>query len=373
MARIVVVQPVLTSYRKTFFEGVVTRLAEAGHTCVVVTGKERGTRRHAVTATWHRERSSRSFRISSAVVRYFGSLSDLRRADLAVVPLSTLWVDSYAALIMRRVGLGPKAVIVWGHIDSHSGTHYGIRERLVDAQLKFSDFVFSYTERGRASAIVRGIDESRVSSLNNTVDLKSLAQAVEADASDSSQSLLGRLGLNKQKTFSYIGGLDGAKRIDFLADVLDELWVRDRDVRLLVGGTGAQADLLQPGVDRGQVIRLGNVDEKAKAEMAAVSSAILMPGRVGLVAAESFVLGLPIITTENPFHAPEFYYLTPGVDCVVTANSVKAYAQSVERLMANPEKLVCLARAARSKSGWPSLEHMMDVFVQGCLRSVPAR
>ncbi|WP_455835205.1 glycosyltransferase [Pseudarthrobacter siccitolerans] len=374
MARIVIVQPVLTAYRKTFFEGVVRALEAAGHTCLIVTGGERGNRKHSVTADWHRRRKSGGIRLKTAVIRYFGSAGDIWGADLAVVPLSTLWIDSYLALLMRKLRIGPKRVIMWGHVDSHSGTSHGIRERMADLQLLASDYVFSYTDSGRRSAMSRGVRADAVASLDNTVDLGTLAKAVESVALTASHtSKLAHLNLQRGKTFSYIGGLDGAKRIDFLAAALDLLWAKDKDIRLLVGGTGGQEKLLRPGIERGQVILLGQVDDRDKAEMAAASSALLMPGRVGLVAAESFVLGLPIVTTDNPYHAPEFDYLTPGIDCLVTTNDVNSYCSTVLELASMPSEVGRLRKAALSKSGWPSLDHMIDVFVRGCLDTLDGK
>lgn len=368
MARIVIVQPVLTAYRKTFFDGVVTRLEQAGHTCLVVTGEERGRRQHSVTADWHRKRKGFSLKLWDGVLRYFGSAKDLKSADLVVVPLSTLWVDTYIALVLRKIGIGPKSVIVWGHVDSHSGAPNNIRERLVDYQLRACDFVFAYTERGRRSALARGVAQGAAASLDNTVDLKSLAAAVEYVAHTRDVGNLADLSLSKHKTFSYIGGLDGAKRIDFLADVLEKLWEVDQEVKLLVGGTGAQESLLHKAVERGQVVMMGKVDETGKAAMALASSALLMPGRVGLVAPESFVLGLPIITTQNPYHAPEFDYLSPGHDCIVTHNTVDAYSKAIIDVVAAPDDLNRLRIAALSKSGWPSLDNMIEVFSNSCVQ-----
>jgi hypothetical protein len=48
------------------------------------------------------------------------------------------------------------------------------------------------------------------------------------------------------------------------------------------------------------------------AALSHVSSAIWMPGRVGLVAVDALALGLPVLTTHFPFHAPELEYLVEG-------------------------------------------------------------
>lgn len=107
--------------------------------------------------------------------------------------------------------------------------------------------------------------------------------------------------------------------------------------------------------------------------MARCASAIVMPGRVGLVATESFVLGLPVLTTDYPFHAPEFSYLAPGEDSLVLTDDPVSYADEVFALMNNEPFLARLQQTARKRSGWPTLEHMVQTFVDVCENSLASR
>nr|UXN29726.1 hypothetical protein N8D75_05440 [Curtobacterium flaccumfaciens] len=102
----------------------------------------------------------------------------------------------------------------------------------------------------------------------------------------------------------------------------------------------------------------------AKALMARFCVGIFNPGRVGLIAPESFALGLPIVTAESAFHAPEFEYLRPGVDSIATNDSPEALAEALDELVARPERADRLARAADVRFGEYKLEDMVDQMQQ---------
>jgi hypothetical protein len=92
--------------------------------------------------------------------------------------------------------------------------------------------------------------------------------------------------------------------------------------------------------------------------MAKSSVALLNPGRVGLVAVESLVLSLPIVTTEWPFHAPEIDYLTEGHNLFFSNPTAESFAQSamemIDRTMDDQRPI-----------SPPSLDSMVANFTDG--------
>ena len=68
---------------------------------------------------------------------------------------------------------------------------------------------------------------------------------------------------------------------------------------------------------------VGRAGDGEKRLLGATASLLMNPGRVGLVAVDSFALGLPIATTEWQLHAPEFDYLVPDDNALITENSVE--------------------------------------------------
>jgi glycosyltransferase involved in cell wall biosynthesis len=363
MARIVIVQPYLPAYRRPLFNGVVEKLRAAGHDCVVVTGRlsrKRAGRGDSVSAPWLVTHRGFSTKIRGHHVRTYESWRDWRGSDVLVMELATGSIDTFLGLLLRR----SRKVILWGHVGHQTGHAAAGSGAALGWQLRSADSVLAYTQAGKVRAEQGGA--RRAVSLDNTVDTRGLAGAVRKLR----QEKVSAQTIDRSKTFAYIGGLDRSKRIDFLAEALDHMWERDPAIRLIVGGRGADENLLSPAVERGQVVLLGRVDEHDKAAMAVECSLLLCPGRVGLISVESFTLGLPIVTTEWPYHAPEFEYLSVGTDSIVTKDDPAAYAEAVIGLANEPLRVQALAAAAQAKSGWPSIDHMIDTFVAECLRQI---
>lgn len=367
MARIVIVQPYLPAYRRPLFEGVVEQLRSHGHECVVVTGRlsrKRAARGDSVTAPWHIAFRGFSIKIRGHHIRAYESWREWRRADVLVMELASGSIDTLLALRPRRRQRRRQRVIVWGHVGQQTGAEAGGARSILEWQLRAADSVLAYTPSGQQRAETGGA--RRAVSLNNTVDTRALAAAMEHQRATSPAPSAA----SRQRTLAYIGGLDRSKRIDFLAAALDRLWEHDPAIRLLVGGQGADAALLGKAEERGQVTLLGRVGDAEKAALGAEASLLLCPGRVGLVAVESFVLGLPIVTTDWPFHAPEAEYLEFGVDSLQTSDDVASYADTILALTKDPARVDSMRQAAEAKAGSPSLQDMTDLFVEECLRHV---
>jgi glycosyltransferase involved in cell wall biosynthesis len=91
------------------------------------------------------------------------------------------------------------------------------------------------------------------------------------------------------------------------------MWTIDPLARLVVGGRGSDESLLHAAAQRGQVTMLGYAGPAEKALIASVASALVMSGRIGLVAVEALAMRLPFVTTTWRYHAPEVEYLTEGI------------------------------------------------------------
>ena len=366
MASVAVVQPYIPEYRIPFFRALAVRLEEKGHTLVVLAGTaDAGQAARGDTAVLQgiqRSLETRRHRLGPLRWRTTGALSYLRQADVCVVELAAGSIDTFNALTRAHVPVG-----VWGHVGDYVTKGSTIGRAIKRWQVRRSDAVFAYTPSGTEAALRWGAPPENVFTLNNTVDLTSLQAAVEAR-----RQLPLVSDVERRRTFAYIGGLDESKRVDLVARTLDVLWERGSDVRLLVGGNGTQAHLLEPAQKRGQAVLLGRADDTTKADMAVRSIALLNPGRVGLLAVESPVLGLPIITTDGARHAPEYEYLTPGINTVVTPANAEVLADELERMTTDQSYVSTLRRNLELIVGNTPLTGMVDAFVNGVERLVRA-
>ena len=94
----------------------------------------------------------------------------------------------------------------------------------------------------------------------------------------------------------------------------------------------------------------------------------MMPGRVGLIAVDSFALGLPIVTTNWTWHAPEFEYLTHGINSIIAEDTVEDYVESILNLLRNSDYLQELRIKCFQDSQQYTIETMALNFHQGVLK-----
>lgn len=366
-------QPYVPQYRVALFELVSAGLRRHGHELSIVTGTPDGTQAsRADGAMMSEQRSStreHSYRLGARHIRSVTTRADLRDADALVVELAAGSLDTLRALLPPHRA----PVAVWGHVGDYVVPGSRIGRAAKQWQVRTADHVFAYTESGAAQAVAWGARSDAVSTLNNTVDLTALSTAVTEVRAVAASVVRRELEAPDRPTFAFIGGVDSVKRVDILAEALQLLHDQGEQVHVLVAGEGNEDHLLAPAVHRGQVTMLGRADDDCKARMARISLALLNPGRVGLIAPESFVLGLPIITTTGARHAPEWDYLEIGVDSDMVAGNGAAFAAAVRRLVREPERTARMQHAALAKAGMPSLTAMADTFVQGVVTMLDTR
>lgn len=359
--RVAIVQEYVPRYRIEFFAGLVELLADWGIECVVVAGLPAGSqlaRGDAAESTpWLRLVNPRRLTVGSQSLFFYGTDTHWRDCDGVVMELRGNSFDLHLELLRKR--RSGRRVGVWGHVKPFIRVGHPLDLAIERRQMKRSDRVFAYTTAGVEFATSAGVDPAKITNVMNSTDVSDLVEAVRAVGKDEILEFRNRYDLVPGKTFGYIGGLDSAKRIDFLAKVLDEVWRKDPEIKLVVGGRGDQERALDAARIRGQVIKRGYVDARGKALIALVSEALVNPGRVGLLAVECLAIGLPILTTDWRFHAPEFDYLVRNDDVYLSRNDPHAFAE------------LMLSRTGRSGTvepkDYPTVTDMIRNFAEGIM------
>ena len=359
MVEIVILQPYVPVYRKPFFHELALRLRSTGHELLVVSG-EPGHRQKArqdsvmLDEVRHVTLPTRRLRLGRFELRAIRSRSALKNAGVVVAELAAGSLDTYAALLSRR----KHAVLLWGHVGGYV-KHDGWATRLLKRwQVRRADGVLAYTASGVATAVGLGAEPKQVTVLNNSVDTRSLRALVLRARELEESAVRSRLGVSSAPLLTMIGGIDETKRMDLVVGALDALWSEKSPIKLIVGGKGPSESSLDAAKERGQVLALGYLGDEEKALIARVAIGILNPGRVGLIAVESFVLGLPIITTHGARHAPEFEYLRPGSDSIVVDADPHALAEAMMSLTSDGALAARLSAAADARAGQFSVQEM---------------
>ncbi|WP_052493364.1 glycosyltransferase [Rhodococcus sp. MEB064] len=282
-------------------------------------------------------------------------LSDLIVIEHAVKNLESYLLICWATLTGRKIAL-------WGHGMTITQPASRLSIALQRWMLRHASWYFAYTEGSATRATSNGIDQEKCTVLNNTIDampLVRLRDCVKQDASGTWRAL-------------YVGGLDGAKRIDFLLDCCRRIYEINSHFRLIVKGDGQMRTMVEQAALEPWLEYNGAGALHGDPESVTGVKAILMPGRVGLVAIDSFALGIPIITTAWPWHAPEYEYLDES-NSITTDDDEPAFIRAVVDLINNPKRQEKLAESCRGSNDRYSVESMADNFQAGVYKVLTTR
>jgi glycosyltransferase involved in cell wall biosynthesis len=366
-ASVLILQPYVPQYRVAFFEALAEELDRRGISCLVAAGKPHDVQARRADAKkmrgtvsvrdWSLRLGRRSVRLKLPPIRL------LRSSSLVICELASGSVETSVMLT-----LAPGRTAVWGHARSYvsdSSTLDGLLERW---QMRRSTRTFAYTAGGGDFASESGVKPERITVVQNSLDTNALRREMAETTIDAVEATRAHLNLSSpNNTACFIGALDRSKRLDKLLAIADNVVAQLPDFRLLVAGAGPlEAQFTEAIGVRPHVLFLGRADLSLKAMLAKLSRLMIMPGRVGLVAVDSFAMQVPIITTAWRFHAPEFEYLVDGVNAlIVPVDSVEAMADSAIMVMRDDQLHKRLREGCLRSAERYSLQAMVLRFADG--------
>ncbi|MFJ8076234.1 glycosyltransferase family 4 protein [Streptomyces sp. NPDC096176] len=383
--RVVVVQPYVPGYRTSFFDHLQVRLAAEDVDLEVLHGPappHQAARRDAASCACATQVPTR--RLPAPGGRSLLWRRVQRRAasaDLVVLEQALHNLEAYPLLLrqpMGRLSGGAPRVTFWGHGRTYTKPPSRLEAVAKVGLTRLGSWFFAYTEGGAAHVASRGFPRDRITVVRNSVDTRELvaarARAMRPGTAEFTEAALlrKRYGLVEGRTALFLGGLDSPKRIPFLLDSANRVAAGLPGFRLLVAGDGADRRLVEDAASRpgSPVVAVGHVGGPSAALLGAVSDVMLMPGRVGLCAVDSFALRTPVVTTDWPWHAPEFEYLSDGRNAVVTPDDPAAYATAVMTLLRDPARLRALRTACRDDASEYTTEGMAARFCKGLLQAM---
>lgn len=353
---VLIVQQYVPTYRAEFFRGLADRLGLDGLTLRLAVGRPDTTqaqRNDASGIARVEELASFSLRVGAKrlVIRALphGWLS----ARALVLEHAVKHPDHFLMLIIRRIAGRP--TLLWGHGHTITERPHRLLLLLQAAAIRLASGYLAYTAGSAERAVALGATSSKIFVLGNTLPGGPVTGALEKSAEGSWQAL-------------YIGGLDASKRIDELLSIGRSLHQARPEFRLLIAGDGELRDLVIEAQKEGWCDYIGRIGETEKARLAGRVQIILNPGRVGLLAIDSFRMAAPIVTVANRLHAPEFEYLTENTS-VVCADASDAVASAID-LMNQPERLRALQANAFQESDRYTLAAMIESFAEGVTKTL---
>lgn len=291
-------------------------------------------------------------------------IRDLKSYELIIVEQAVRNIETYE-LLLRRAPLA-----FWGHGRTHTLRVSAAQDRFKQWLTRKSKWFFAYTQGGKDSMIQAGMEPAKITVVQNSIETAQLHDDVFS-LDKNALSEFGRTHDLRGKTALYIGGLDASKRIPFLLRSAEIAARLDSDFRLLIAGTGDERQLIEEAISKYPFVTyLGAVFGQEKALSMASAQVIAMPGRVGLVAVDSFATLTPIVTTEWEWHSVEFEYLEPGNNAIVTENDVDSYARGLIETLQNRELLLSLQLSCGQARNIYTMDAMVANFMDGVLKAL---
>ena len=326
--RLLVLQPYLPDYRVPLFDEI-SRLCElTGDQLRVVHGDPAADQRlrgDSATAAWAIRRTRHEVRtpLGGAYWRRVRKLAAL--ADVTVTELDAGNLDAW------YLGLSGSPLVLWGHGRAYVNEPSRLSESLQIRLARLADEVMTYSAGGRQALLDDGLTPSKVTAVGNATDTTSLRRLYLNSGDAVVSEFLATHRLEGRRLATLVGGLDASKRLDFVVEAVQAASALDPNFTLVVGGRGADEAFIKSS-ESDHLRYIGAVDRPTFALLAHVAQSMWMPGRVGLVAVDAQALGLPVITTEFPFHAPEVEFLERGSELIVAPNDPKEFAVRAFRL-----------------------------------------
>lgn len=266
-----------------------------------------------------------------------------------------------------------RRVALWGHGANLQGHAASLRERFKARVALRADWWFAYTESSRGLVRALGFPDERITVLNNAVDTAALRAQLDAVTPAAQAALRAELGLGEGPVGLYLGSLYAEKRIDFLLDAARAIRQRLPGFELLVAGGGPEQERVTAAASREPWIKcLGVRRGMDKAVALSLAQVYLHPGALGLGVLDALVAGMPLVTTRLASHGPEFAYLEPGRNALVSDNSLEAFVSASVELLRDDARRSAMRVACLADAGRYTLAQMSTRFTAGVLAALAA-
>lgn len=370
--RVVFVTTILTQYRVPFHEGVRERLSQRGIQYELLAGApsaSRATREDTVTLPWMLRLPTHY--LGSAGPIWQPILKKIWNCDLAIVTHENKLLANYLAQILGP--FRPSRLALWGHGRNFQANSDSLAEVWKRFWATKCDWWFTYTTGTKALIEAYGFPGNRITVFNNAIDTTKLRRQAASITEAELNSRRVQLGISPGPVGVFIGGLHIHKRLQFLIEAA--VYVRHEipNFQLIIVGDGPERATAQKAAALYPWIKfVGALFGREKIEVLKFSDICLMPGLVGLGILDAMAIGLPLVTTNYPFHSPEIEYLRPGVNGVMTDNwqDIEQYAGEVAGLMRDNVRRATLSSEATATASQFTIERMVETFCCGVERAL---
>lgn len=361
----------LTHYRVPVFDRLRMELDQAGVRLRFVHGQPtpaEAEKRDEGYLPWAERVTNRYWRVGSKDICWQQLPADMGSVDLLILNQENSLLSNYPFLLARS-GRRPR-VAFFGHgANLQSSRPNGLRERFKRWTTNRVDWWFAYTGMSEELVAAGGFPRECITNVENAVDTGALKTDLMGISTEESAALRLKLGFEGAKVGIFLGSLYAEKRLDFLLAAAERLHERDSAFRLLIVGDGPMRDLVFRACEKWPwCVWVGSRTGREKALHLALANVVLNPGLVGLGILDSFVAGVPMVTTDCGVHSPEIAYLRPNENGVMTDNDLVGYVTAVGLVLNDTSHRSRLIMGCAEAAQHYTVENMAKRFAEGIVR-----
>lgn len=273
----------------------------------------------------------------------------------------------------QQYGARGKRVALWGHGANLQGNPTSYREKFKRIVARQTDWWFAYTDMSLPLIERTGFPKDRITVLNNSIDTAEMTAMRQNATPESIKQLRDELNIQSDSVGIFVGSLYSEKRVEFMLEATAAIQARLPDFEFLVVGSGPKQSLVENFCTQHKWAKyLGVRKGQAKVDAMALAKVMINPGLVGLGILDSFVCGVPMVTTDCGLHSPEIVYLDHCVNGLMTANTTDDYASAVVALLSNEATLAKLQAGCSTSAKKYTVDNMARNFAEGVSRCLDA-
>ena len=231
----------------------------------------------------------------------------------------------------------------------------------------------AYTEGGKQALRNTPISPERIVVVRNTIDVEREVEFRTAAAAEPLDIVFRELGVRSGSVkLAYFGRLIPAKRVDLLVEYARRCTEAGRDIDIIIFGKGTEEERLRALAGNLSNVVFHKHDDLLLARALRVSSAVIMPGFLGLAVNHSFAHGVPMLTRYGQPHSPEIEYLEDGVNGLVLPEAPELFFEALDGFVDDHDLQRRLAEGAERTARKIGMDAMVERFhgaVSECIAS----
>lgn len=368
MKKVLIIQNILTQYRKEFFNQLRNELAINNIKLELIYGKAIDTdalKKDEVDIEWASIIKKKQFRIGKINLVWQPCLKYLNDKDLVIVEGANRFIINYYLMIVRY--FSKYKLAFWGHGRNLQEDSHSISNRFKYLILDECDWWFAYTSGVKDFLIEKGCNENKITVVQNAIDTANLSKLYSEISETEITELINELGIKGCKTAIFCGGMYLNKRLDFILETCFIVKKEIPEFHMIFIGSGMESyKISEASINNDWIHYVGPKFGKDRVKYFKISTIQLMPGIVGLGILDSFALETPIITTTYPFHSPEIEYLENGFNGFITKDNLEEYSDMIINILKNDKHLDLIQKCRMSAKKY-TIEKMVENFKTGIL------